>query len=136
MIKNFRELDIWKKSRLLLLLVFKAVEIESEIAVNDSINEMKVNSVAILHNLYKGFSAKNNDDLNKYLCQALDSISHFKMLLKSSNSSNMITGEIHSKIIRLATEIKYGIYLIINNSIQNSRQCSKFSMNKPNVALC
>ncbi len=131
MIKNFRELDIWKKSRLLLLLVFRAVEIESEIILNDSINEMKVNSIAILHNLYKGFSTKNNDDLNKYLCQALDSISHFKMPSKSSSSGNMISGEIYNEIIQLVSEIKYGIYLLIDNTTENSRQCSKLSTNKP-----
>jgi len=136
MMRNFRDLDIWKKSRLLLLVLYNTNKDKNEDAPDTFIYEMKKHSIAFISALYKVFTSQNKDDIHRYSNQALDSIRCIESKIKTENKRIILNEGLRSLSLTLIQEIKAGIYLIRKNSFHTHRFCPRIKKMNQKVFTC
>jgi len=136
MIQNFRDLDIWKKSRLLLLVIYDSMKFKHQETTDTSNYEIKKHIIALISALYRAFTSQDYKDIQQYSNQALVSICYLESIFKTTRTKITLNQNIHSLVLTLTQEIKTGIYLLRGNSFFNNQFCPRIKTKQQKVIFC
>lgn len=118
-IKRFEDIESWKKSRLLVIEIYKITRrnlFKSDFSLQDQIKRA---GVSIMSNIAEGFDSGSNRSFIKYLNISLGSNSEVQSILYIALDQNYITEEIFKDLYQRCEEIKKlitGFKKYLNNS--------------------
>jgi four helix bundle protein len=105
MMKNFRELNVWKKSRYLLTDVFKVTEMFPMNSETKLKSQMQNSCVDILANITKGFSSDKNDDLPQFLEISIGSVNKLEHHFQKAYDLRFLDNSDYRHLIKETNEI-------------------------------
>lgn len=136
MTQDFRNLDTWKTSRLLLLVLHNFSENFTGKHPHKSLTRIKPISISFLAALYRAFTAQNYKNVYRYSEQALDYIVYLEKIFKSRPAKRIVNENTRLLVLNLTEKIKTGIYQLRENSFQNHRYCFKTKNMKQRMLRC
>lgn len=118
-IKRFEEMDIWKKSRLMLKLIYLMTN-KSEFSRDWQLaNHLRKTGISIISNISEGFERDGNKEFINFLSIAKGSCGELRCQLYIALDQNYIDENQFMEISNLATEISKslkGLILYLQNS--------------------
>jgi four helix bundle protein len=104
-IKRFEDLDVWKKSRILVRLVYSLTAL-SEFSKDRALTiQMRRTSISITSNIAEGFERDGNKEFINFLSIAKGSCGELRSQLFLAHDLNYLDTAQFSEIYNLATEI-------------------------------
>lgn len=112
-IKNFEDLKVWQKARVLCEQVFQLIELEKfskDYKLKDQINDA---SGSVMDNIAEGFGRQGNNEFINFLTIANGSAMEVKSQLYRALDRNYITQEKFDELFQLIEEISKMIFGLI-----------------------
>ena len=110
---DFRELNVWKKSRCLLLLVYKITEIFPNNKFPGLTNQLRNSCVDILANITRAFSVKKYEEITRFLQSSIGSVKKLELQIRKAYDHHFINnldyGYLNHKTKEISKLLKYSI---------------------------
>ena len=118
---NYREINVWKKSRFLLSVVYKATDTIPEKALDRLKDQIRNNCIEHMANLTKGLNHKRNEkeqqQFSEFFTNPLNSLMKLKNQFHKANNLKLIDSSYYQSINKQITEIIHIITILIQ--VQN-----------------
>lgn len=105
MVKDFRDLLVWRKSMQMVVDVYRATEVFPGREIHGLTAQIRRAAVSIPSNIAEGQSRSSTRDFRQFLCVSRGSNSELQTQLEISNRLGMIDGEETGLLLRQSTEV-------------------------------
>lgn len=102
MIKNFKELNVWKKSKVLTILIYKEFSYLKDYGFKDQICRA---SVSIMNNIAEGYGRESNNELIRFLTISKGSCLEVISMINISEELKYLSKEKKEEIELILEEI-------------------------------
>jgi four helix bundle protein len=111
-IEKFEDLEVWKVSMRLSILIYRALKSSKDFGLRDQIQR---SSVSIPSNIAEGFERKSNKEYIYFLHIAQGSCAELRTQLYLAKEVGMITKENSEELIELSRKISAMTYCLIQS---------------------
>lgn len=129
---DFKELNVWKKSKDLSVKFYSYTKNNSFKQEIDLERQMKRSVLSVPSNIAEGFSRQGNKEFIHFLYIALGSLSEFETQLIIANELNIINADLFLEFISEIVAIRKMSISLINSLKKSEFKGAKF-ISEPNV---
>ena len=115
MIKSFKDLEIYKRSKDLVKTTYKMITKYPEKETYNVVSQLKRSIISIPLNIAEGYGRQSKEDFKRFLKISLGSSNEVEALLEISKELGYISEEEYKKISKENEEIGKMIYSMIQN---------------------
>ena len=134
--KDFRELNIWRKSRYLLLVIYKITAMWPDETCHNLINEMRTNCSAVAANRAKGFSRPGQKELLPFLQLSMTAACKLESLLREAREHNCINDSLYKPLAQETTDIKCWLGSLVEKVRAGRKTITTIDFNKFKESAC
>ena len=115
--RNFQELEIWKKSHNLCISIYKATRNFPKDELYGLISQLRRSGSSIPTNIAEGCGRNSNPDLRRFLTISAGSCSELQYQLLLSRDLNYLDPEQYKDLNKAVIEIRKMIFAFIQNMV-------------------
>ncbi|MFQ5769029.1 MAG: four helix bundle protein [bacterium] len=134
--KDFRELKIWRKSRYLILAIYKITERLPDESCYNLISEMRKNCIAITANIAKGFSSPEQKELMNFLLLSMTAACKLESLLREAYDLNCINYSLYKPLAQETMDIKCWLGSLVEKVRAGRKKITTIDFNKFTESAC